>query len=154
MKMTIKVNNQQVLKKLNFLSNGLNNANVPLQELAVDLKNHFKEEVFDSEGKQGSGAWKSLSPVTVLARAQGWGHYKNKPITTNKTLTWTGKLRNSFKSVVNLGKTLVISNTAPYYPDHQSGKGRIPRRQILGVDKVVQDKTKNVFTKYFNKLIK
>jgi hypothetical protein len=38
---------------------------------------------FETEGSEGGGKWKSLSPATVKARQKRQGYYKNSPSGAN-----------------------------------------------------------------------
>jgi phage gpG-like protein len=150
MKINIKVDDRLVKKKLDEMQKGLLNPSKPLKDTEKELMEYFGETVFNRGGTPKP--WKPLAPSTMRARAKGWGYYKNSSEQRGKILVWTGRLRKSFKSKLSRFK-LVISNTAPYFRDHQLGVNKTPKRQILSADEhVVRVAIKN-FEKFFNKII-
>lgn len=128
---TFKLDDKEFSAKLNKLTTCLDDFSKPLKKSAEELNDFYSNDVFESQGKDLGEKWKPLAPSTILARQMRKGYYKQPPITTNKILVWTGKLKSSFKSEVSRLK-LRIFNIDNRFPFLQ------PDRPMLGINKKVE----------------
>jgi len=98
----------------------------PFSDSADYLTRTFSRDVFSTQGAAIGQKWKRLSPATVAAKARlGF---------SGGPLVRTGKMQNSFQSVVS-SEQAVIHNTAEYFKYHQSRqpRSRLPRRAMMAL---------------------
>lgn len=144
---SIRQDGKKVRNKLKVLTNGLHDFKEPLKRTGEDLVKLYGDDNFDKQGQLIGKPWRKLSSTTLLARSQRRGHYKNDPISTDKILVWTGKLKSGFRKKVSRIK-LVIDNTVEYFEFNQK------KRPMLGVNRNVLAIISKNFTKYIRKLLK
>lgn len=131
---SIKFDDVEFKTKLKALSVGVKNYKKPLKLISKDLLKIYSKDVFKTKGKAIGEKWAPLSAATLKMRKARTGHYKKRPTAGKSTLIWTGKLKSGFESSV--GKTrLVIKNTVDYFKTHQLGRGKIPKRRMLAINK-------------------
>jgi len=110
-----------------------------LTRIGKNLVKYFQENM-ESEGvKLTKKRWKELKPETAAAKARlGFGG--------KKILERTGKLKAGIKTMSVTKDTLKVGNPVDYYPYHQLGGRKLPKRQMLGVNtdvgKIVMDEVK------------
>lgn len=124
------VDDTVVKQKLNAAFQAISDFSEPLNDIGDELIESVSGEVFDSEGAATGDKWRALKLSTLQARAHRVGYYANPPIATGKILTWTGRLRNSFKKHVSPWE-LTIDNPVPYFRYHQKRGGSPPQRRML-----------------------
>ncbi len=72
-----------------------------------------------------------------------WEQRKNKTQNTRAILVKTGHLRNSIRvRVATFQKIEIGSYGVPYAEYHNTGAGRLPKRQFIGRSKVLEKKIK------------
>lgn len=145
MQLTLRVDDRQVQKKLADLSRLVKDTKPLLDDMGEDLMKHFGEQVFESEGSANGSRWRPLAASTLRARAERTGYYKRTPIVTGKILTWTGRLKSSFKKTVTRTR-LTISNTQKYF-DYTSQK-----RPVFDINKTVIEIAIKAVEKHFKKI--
>jgi phage gpG-like protein len=151
--MKITLDDREVRLKLDKLVKGVSDLKPVFEDTGDELLKYYGDEIFEAQGTSSGDKWKNLAVSTAMNREQRRGYYKNTPIATNKILVWTGRLQKGFKKQAERTK-LTIENTVPYFKHHQTGGGRVPKRQMLKITnpsiKIITD----TFTQYFNNLIK
>ena len=106
---------------------------------AIAIVDRWVQKNFEGEGKlaMGGGGWKPLSAATLLARAEGWGQYvKSK---TPKILQNKGALKSRWKHFYN-SNTGKLQSQVDYGVAHDEGKGSLPTRRILPLDRQIKPK--------------
>lgn len=133
------------INKLKALGPKLTNFSKPLKEIGTELKSYYSGQVFESQGGVYGTPWPQLSPSTQKYKVKHYAAYSAVPLMA------TTKMRNSFRATVSPLR-LVIDNTAPYFPYHQSAASRhkLPRRQMIGVNDDVKQIIKKIITKDIN----
>lgn len=127
----------QMVRQLQGISRDLKDWTPEFRKTGSSLSKTFKDN-FDSEGSMLGRPWARLQPTTLAQKVRR-GHPAN-------ILQGTGKMKNSFES--SPGKfEVVIRNTAPYFPYHQSNQPRrkLPRRVMMRLD----EKRKQQIVKIF-----
>lgn len=76
-----------------------------------------------------------------------------------KSYSWpilqkTGKLKGSFKQTKLTKTELEITSPVKYFPFHQMGTRKMPKRPILGVSEKMKKAILNIFHKYLTAKIK
>ncbi len=133
------------IQKLKALGPKLTNFSKPLKEIGTELKKYYSGQVFESQGGVYGTPWAQLSPSTQKYKAIHYVQYSAVPLIATDTM------RNSFRATVS-PRRLVIDNTAPYFPYHQSSDARtkLPRRQMIGISDDVKQIIKQIITKDIN----
>ena len=118
---------KQLSRMLIGMENDLKDLTQPFSDSADYLKQTYSRDVFNTQGAAIGRKWKRLSPATVAAKARlGF---------SGGPLVRTGKMQNSFQSVVS-SEQAVIRNTAEYFKYHQSNQARssrLPRRVMMAL---------------------
>lgn len=123
MKVTITVKgSEQVQAMLNRVRKQLEDFSPELRVTGEYLKGFYSSVPFETEGSFFGQRWAELNPQYVQWKRR---HYPGRGI-----LEASGKLRRSF-TFVNTSTYLKVSNTASYFPYHQLGGQRLPRRVML-----------------------
>lgn len=123
--MEIKVDGlEDVIGKIRDLKGRMTNA-LPAMNVAAADTLSFIDDRFDSSTDTAGRPWQALAESTVARR-------RNQ---SSKPLVDTGRLRSS---IVSQGKprSLQFGSNVIYAGTHQFGRGRIPMRSFLPVDKV------------------
>lgn len=146
MNLTFSFDTTQVEKKFKEISRAASDMRKPFTKAGDDLISYYGKEVFDSNGAELGERWRNLAAATLMMRANRERYYANTPITTNRTLIWTGRLQKGFKKQATSEK-LRIFNDVEYFKYHQQGSGRKPpQRRMLGLtSKVVTKVIDRVF---------
>jgi len=149
---------QKVLSRnLRILADGVQDMQKEFKEIWKTIESSAVSN-FDTEGSEGGGKWKSLSPSTVKARQKKTWYYKKASNGANATwpiLQWTWNLKRSFTQ--DPGKMqVVVWNKAPYFKYHQqkNRKGKLPRRLILELKQRDKLNIVSIIGKGLNKKIK
>jgi len=91
---------EDVIEKIGGWASRARNLKPALKIVDKLLEVHVEAQ-FKSEGRRGGKPWKRLSRRTVKARANRWGYYRRASAfgagATGPILTWSGRLRRSFK---------------------------------------------------------
>lgn len=129
---------------LNNVGNKIKNASKLLKVIGDELVKYFVENMKSEGTKLLKKRWKALSPVTILDKSsKGFGG--------KRILERTGKLRRGIKVLRLTKKEVMIGNNVDYYAKHQLGTDanpKIPQRQIMGVNKDVEEIVEKVFDKF------
>lgn len=144
---SFKVDDKELRKKLTELDRANRDLKPVFDEIGQDLEDFYGVKVFQTQGAALGKRWKPLAPPTVAMRAARAGYYSRTPVETNKILTWTGNLRNSFKRTVEKTR-LIIENTATYFKFHQLPGPK--QRKVLGINAEVITIVLDKFQTYFN----
>lgn len=143
----ITVDSKNVDRKLARIAVGLQDLRPAFNNIGDELTaDFFGKKVFDAQGAESGGRWKSLSPRTLQARANRTGHYAKSPVATNKILVWTGALQKGFRRTVK-AMSLRISNLVDYFKYNQ------PNRPMLSEGKGVLAIITKHMNRYIQKLI-
>ena len=139
--LTIKISGDRLIADaVTRISGKIANARPALAKIGERVAAYSKDNM-ESEGtlltKQ---RWQKLTPQTLAAKARmGYGG--------KKILERSGDLKNAFRTLELTNRRVVIGNSTKYYPYHQLGGNKIPKRQIMGVnsdiEKIVVDELKN-----------
>lgn len=97
-------------------------------EMAKAAVYFFRNTVFQNEGWEGK-PWKPLA------------HPEPRPI-----LQKTGKLRRSIRVMDKSTGEITIGSDVKYAGFHNSGKGKLPKRQFLGDSKILRKKLSKVIS--------
>ena len=134
--LTFSLDDTRVRKKLSGLSAGVRNFKKPFDAASSELLEFYGEEVFASQGSAIGEPWRALAASTLAARAGRRGYYRKPPVTTDKILVWTGRLKKGFAREVT-SRMLRIFNDVPYFKYHQKASGSPPQRRMLAINKNV-----------------
>lgn len=125
---------KEINRSINKVRDEIKNAKPILRKIGDKLVTYFKDNM-NSEGvKLLKKRWQALKPETLAQKSKlGFGN--------KKILERTGKLRKGIKTTELTKSQVTVSNRVKYYPYHQVGgkQGRPPQRQMLGVNKDVED---------------
>lgn len=129
-----------IKQSLNKISGKIKDPKPIFRRISPLLVDYFKQNM-ESEGmKLLKGRWKELSPATIAAKIRlGYG--------SKKILERTGKLKKGMKQLSLNNAELVVGNDVKYYQYHQLGGRKLPKRQMLGVNKDVENIVMDQFTK-------
>lgn len=125
---------KQVSVELGIAAEGVTDFHEPLTRIATDLLKTFDLN-FESRGS--------------LLQPPGWAPRK-------KAQPWpllekTGRMRGGFRSKVSSSEA-VLTNVAPYFPYHQRGTGRLPRRILMKIDEARRNFIIRAFQEYLVRL--
>ena len=115
----------------------------PFNSSAEYLKRTFSKDVFSTQGRAIGERWKRLSPATVAEKAR-LGYFSGP-------LIRTGRMQNSFQSIVQTDQAVVYNTTeyAKYHQSKQGRSGRLPRRAMMGLG----DNQKFTIVRYFQEYV-
>jgi len=115
---------QQLSRKLRGIVTDIKDFTYPLKKISESLVGTFSMDVFETQGKVIGERWERLSPYTLATKAR-----KGYPASP---LIATGKMKNSFRTIVTSDYALVYNNS-DYFKYHQSNKPRkkLPRRVMM-----------------------
>ena len=134
LQITVKISGtQEVIDKLRRLDDGLMNFSESMAQIGDELKSYFSGQVFASQGGVLGVRWPTLAAGTILYKRKHYPAYATTP------LIRTGGMQESF-TADSTGRSVTISNTAPYFKYHQSNAPRtkIPYRPMMGINDDVQ----------------
>jgi len=122
---------KELSRRLMIAADSLEDFSEPLESIGGELKKSFDENFSMRGGLFG-----------------GWQPRKDN--NTWPLLEKTGDMRNSFTDEVH-SDFVILTNTAPYFPYHQSNKPRqrLPRRVMMKIDQ----QRKTFITKAFQEYI-
>lgn len=149
----ITLDDTEVRKKLNQMAGDLNDFKESFRQAGDELLDYFGKMVFESQGKESGEPWRALSATTLKMRDSRSGYYANPPITTNKILIWTGRLKKGFFKTVERTR-LTIGNTVDYFKYHQRAIGWPPQRKMLTINSKVIEIVVNAINEYLIKSVK
>lgn len=141
---TISADTKKIERRLRILSNGVSDFRKPLKDSA-DLSKKLFEGNFPKQGTEFK-KWKNLSPATIAAKVRMG--FSRKPLIA------TGKLRKGFKTLKLTRFFAVVSNKVKYYKYHQTGTKRLPKRQMIFVNRKLSKKISKIFGSYLKTLLK
>ncbi len=116
----------QLVRRLMDVDLSMKDFTPEFRQVGSLLKKTFRDN-FNTAGNDLGAAWQPLSPRTIREKIrQGW------PL---DILIRTNRMKNSFRDRVS-NLFVVVDNTAPYFPYHQSNKPRrkLPRRIMMRID--------------------
>jgi phage gpG-like protein len=131
----IRIEDKELNKILGNLLHDVKDFSEPLRSAGDEMLERYGTRVFEKQGADDSGHWKSLASATVNARLKHLGYYKKSSNQgpDRKILVWTGRLKGGFYKMVN-SKRLEIGNRIDYFKYHQLGGGKTPKRPMLFVN--------------------
>lgn len=146
MRVTFKLEAGELKRKLAAINKGFLGFYEPLKETSEYQRDQINKN-FTSEGANLGERWTPLQTSTILQRiALGFG---SGPI-----LQRTGSLKNSFYESVIDNKSLEIASSNPHFAAHQSGKGKLPARPMIGHTDTMKKKVVSIFNNYLLNVIK
>jgi phage gpG-like protein len=140
---SITADTKKIDKKLAKIAQGLKDFRQPLKKSADEAMKIY-EGNFPKKGAE-FGGWAKLSPATLKAKAR-----MGYPLTP---LIATGKMMKSFKRLELTKMRTVVGNTVGYYPYHQVGTNRLPKRVMISLNSKLEKVIVKQFTDYFKKLV-
>lgn len=136
---TIKITGtSQEIAKLKRLTNGLKDLGSAMKEVGSETKKYYAGQAFASQGGVYGDEWQTLSPA--------YAKYKTKKYRGSRgLLVATGDMQRSF-TFSSTKNSVTIGNDSPVFAYHQSTQARtkMPRRQMLGVNRDVRGIVKQV----------
>lgn len=138
---------QQLSRILELASQKVKDWSPAFAETAQTMKFVFSTEVFATEGAVIGERWSPLS--------RAYAFEKSKRYPGQGLLQATGKMKNSFQTSYN-GMSATISNSAPYFPYHQSNQPRrkLPRRVMMKLGNSQKEQIVKIFQKHFQSVIR
>lgn len=139
MKLSFEIEGQKELSRhLRKVSDNVKDFESTFRKVGSYLRDFIKQDVFESRGRVYGKPWKPLDKKYAFWKSQ---HYPGRGI-----LEASGTLRKSFKYKSGK-KSVVVSNTSPYFMYHQSNKPRkkIPRRVMMKLDEPRRQKIVKMF---------
>ncbi|MEK7992891.1 MAG: phage virion morphogenesis protein [Planctomycetota bacterium] len=132
---------KQLSRVLIGMESNMKDYTVPFRQSATYLTGIFSRDVFETQGAAIGERWERLSPYTVAQKARS-----GFPATP---LIATGRMRNSFKSIVSTDQA-VIYNTADYFKYHQSRQPRthLPRRVMMKLSENLKEQVVRYFQEH------
>lgn len=111
-------------------------------EIGEALKNYYSGPVFASQGGVLGVQWPTLAASTMLYKAKKYRQYTTVPLIA------TGAMKGSFKADAT-SNSVIVSNTAPYFPYHQSSAPRrkIPYRPMMAINAPLKSTIKAIIQK-------
>ena len=140
------LHSEETKRAIKNLLSAVSDLKKPLGEVERFQKREIESQ-FSSEGAHITSRWAPLAPSTIAQRIRkGFG--------AGPILTASGKMRKSNKRKKLNKNTLQIENRQKYFKYHQSGTGRMPRRQVYGHSRSMIQKTLDIIEKYIISKIK
>lgn len=141
------IGSKEIQAKLRRLGSALNDNRLAMKEIGEQAEFYFANQAFNSRGGVFKQKWRELNPKYAAQKRKIWG---NKPI-----LEASGTMRSLFYSEADKNQ-VIISNSAPQFPYHQSAATRykLPRRQMIGVNSDIKGIVRDVFQKDINRKIR
>lgn len=140
---------KETIQRLGKLGTSLLSFQMAMREIGSELTSYFSNQVFASQGGALGERWDPLKPKTKLDKA--------KKYPGAQPLVRTGEMKNSFEDEYPNLNSVVIGNTAPWFPYHQSKapRSKLPRRPMMStggnvksiVAKIIDADVRNKLTK-------
>lgn len=150
LELEMKLNNVDAVNKmLTGIGRDVRDLRGAMNEVGLSTISYFSGQVFASRGStiNGGQRWQRLNDRYAAKKAED---YSGRPV-----LVRTGKMQSSFRHKAT-DTSVVIRNTAMYFPYHQSSAPRsvLPRRAMIGVYQGMQDDVTATIGKALSKKIR
>lgn len=119
---------------------------------AISAMKDFSEPLKLSKDYELNEVRKQFVTRGTNITGQRWAKRK-KPVSWG-ILERTGRLKNSFKQTKLTKNDLEITSPVKYFPFHQMGTRKMPKRQILGFSEKMKKAILNIFHKYLTSKVK
>lgn len=109
-----------------------------------DLMKYFRDDVFETEGAIFGEGWKELTPEYQKRKVE---KYPGRGI-----LERTGEMRKGYRLFTST-QMAIIRNIKDYAKIHQDGKGNMPKRTLVKVDRMKKDQIGEMFKKHIQERV-
>lgn len=138
---------EQLVRNLRNIGKGIKDWTPAFKEASDRLKKVFSEDVFKTKGSIIGEQWNPLKPKYLAQKLRG-GFPAD-------TLVKTGKMQNSFQSIVQTDRA-EIWNSTQYFKYHQSSapRSKLPRRVMMKLAENQKQIIVKIFHTYWYKKTK
>lgn len=135
---------KETRRKLQKLGQSLLMFDMAMRDIGEKLSDYYGNEAFLSQGGAFNSVWPRLQARTSRFKSS---HYSGRPPEVR-----TGKMMAGFRYTAQT-RSVRVYNRMPYFEYQNSGTSRLPARQMIGKNKVVEQMVKDIIQKDIDRKI-